>query len=149
MENTTPVQADLTPQENEYEEIAWGLKSGDSKFEAIKIPRGKPGDMDVKIEMLYCGVCHSDIHFGRNELGFPVHWPFVGGHELLGKVVEVGSKVTKVKVGDHAAVGCMVDACLDCNFCKCDEEQYCCKGGMTGTYNGERMHGRVPGNQKL
>jgi len=72
-------------------------------------------------------------------------YPFVGGHECLGKVVEVGSKVTKVKVGEHAAVGCMVDTCLDCPCCHKDEEQYCMKG-FTATYNGERNHGRVPGN---
>jgi uncharacterized zinc-type alcohol dehydrogenase-like protein len=84
---------------------------------------------------------------GKNELGGCVY-PFVGGHELLGKVTEVGPDVTKVKVGDYCAVGCMVDSCLNCESCKEGEEQYC-DLGLTGTYNGVRKHGRVGGNQTL
>ncbi len=64
--------------------------------------------------MLYCGICHSDCHVGHNHFHSTVY-PFVGGHELLGKVVEVGSKVTKFAVGDHVGVGCVVDACLECS----------------------------------
>ncbi len=63
--------------------------------------------------MLYCGVCHTDCHFGKNHLHMTTY-PFVGGHELLGRVVEVGSKVTKFAVGDNVGVGCFVDACLEC-----------------------------------
>jgi len=144
-----PKQHIAPPQENEYAEVAWALESKDAKFKAITIPRGKAGDFDVKFEMLYCGVCHSDIHAGREELAPGAgKFPFVGGHELLGRVVEVGGKVTKVKVGDHCAVGCMVDSCLNCQWCHADEEQYCMKGS-TGTYAGKRKHGRVPGNQSL
>lgn len=95
--------------------------------------------------MLYCGICHTDIHFGENDMGGTTY-PLVPGHELLGKVVEVGSKVTKVKVGDHVGVGCFIDSCLDCPRCKEGDEQYCDKG-MTGTYAGEKIHGRVGGNQ--
>jgi len=96
--------------------------------------------------MLYCGVCHSDTHAGKNDWGGCVY-PFVGGHELLGKCVEIGEGVTKVKVGDIVAVGCMVDSCLDCEHCKVGDEQYCAKG-MTGTWNGVKTHGRVLGNQE-
>jgi len=96
--------------------------------------------------MLYCGVCHSDCHVGLNDL-HSTKYPFVGGHELLGKVVEVGAKVTKHKVGDHVGVGCIVDACLDCPTCKDGDENYCMKG-LTGTYNGTRKYGRVAGNQE-
>jgi alcohol dehydrogenase (NADP+) len=76
------------------------------------------------------------------------HYPFVGGHELVGKVVECGQKVTKVKVGDFCGVGCMVDSCLDCTNCKASEESYCEKG-LTATYNGAKQHGRVEGNQSV
>lgn len=108
------------------------------------IPRGKCGDNDVKFEMLYEGICHSDVHIGQNIFG-SVRYPCVTGHELFGKVTEVGSKVTKVKIGDYCGVGCMVDACLTCNQCENGDEQYC-MNGMTGTYQGQRKHGRVPGN---
>ena len=74
------------------------------------------------------------------------HYPFVGGHELLGKVVECGQKVTKVRVGDFCGVGCLVDSCLDCTNCKASEESYCEKG-FTATYNGVKQYGRVEGNQ--
>ena len=97
--------------------------------------------------MLYCGVCHSDIHIGKGELG-EVQYPFVGGHELLGKVVEIGEGVTKFKVGDHCAVGCMVESCLKCGCCKAGDNQYCDKG-MTGTYNGVKKHNYALGNQEV
>lgn len=95
--------------------------------------------------MLFCGVCHSDCHTGRNDWN-NANYPFVPGHELLGKVTEVGSSVTKFKVGDTVGVGCFIDACLDCKSCKAGMEQYCLKG-MTGTYNSKKQHGRVGGNQ--
>lgn len=131
--------------ESEYPEVAWGLEKQGNKHTAFNIPRPKVTDFDVKFEMLYCGICHSDCHIGSNEFG-STSFPFVGGHELLGKVVEVGGKVTKFKVGDYAAVGCFVDSCRDCPQCKEGEEQYCDKG-MTATYNGSKDHGRVGGNQ--
>ena len=71
--------------------------------------------------MLYCGICHSDCHAGKGELG-GCTYPFVGGHELLGRVVEVGSKVTKFQVGDFCGVGCMVESCLNCDYCLEGEE---------------------------
>jgi len=89
---------------------------------------------DVQIEILYCGVCHSDLHQIRNEWGGSIY-PMVPGHEIVGKVVSVGSNVTKFKVGDIAGVGVLIDSCRVCDHCKQDLENYCVEG-MTGTYNG-------------
>ncbi|MGZ3772552.1 MAG: NAD(P)-dependent alcohol dehydrogenase [Pseudobdellovibrionaceae bacterium] len=94
---------------------------------------------DVHIEILYCGVCHSDIHQARDEWGRGI-FPMVPGHEIVGKVTAVGSKVTKFKIGDLAGVGCMVDSCLECSSCKEGLEQFC-QNGMTGTYNGKEKDG--------
>jgi len=134
------------PLDSEYPEMMWGIKESGGKHEPLWIPRPKVTDHAVKFEMLYCGICHSDVHTGQNDWG-PCNFPFVAGHELLGRVTEVGSKVTKFKVGDTVGVGCFIDACLDCVNCKAGDEQYCLKG-MTGTYNGKKMHGRVGGNQE-
>jgi uncharacterized zinc-type alcohol dehydrogenase-like protein len=89
---------------------------------------------DVFIEILYCGICHSDIHQARNEWG-AAKYPMVPGHEIVGKVLQVGAKVSKFKVGDVVGVGCMVDSCKACSACKDGLEQYC-ENGFTGTYNG-------------
>jgi len=134
------------PLESEFAEIAWGIPKSGEKHAPIWIARPKVTDSAVRFEMLYCGICHSDVHTGVNDWG-PCNFPFVGGHELLGRVVEVGSKVTKFKVGDAVGVGCFIDACLDCVNCEKGDEQYCLKG-MTGTYNGEKKHGRCGGNQE-
>lgn len=141
-----PKQHIAPPQKNEYAELAWALESKDAKFKTIKIPRGKTGVSDVKLEILYCGVCHSDLHIGRDDIvPGSSQYPFVGGHEILGRVVEVGGNVNKVKVGDYCAVGYMADTCLNCKYCDMDEEQYCMKG-FTQTNSGQRTHGKVPGN---
>ena len=107
--------------ESEYKEVAWAIPKLGGKTTPIWISRPKVTEFQVKFEMLFCGICHSDTHVGKNELGGCVY-PFVGGHELLGRVTEVGSSVTKVKVGDYCAVGCMVDSCLNCPSCKEGEE---------------------------
>ncbi len=88
---------------------------------------------DVLVDILYCGVCHSDLHQARSEWG-PSIYPMVPGHEIIGKVISEGSAVTKFKVGDTAAVGVMVDSCRHCKNCEQHMEQYC-EEGMTGTYN--------------
>lgn len=92
------------------------------------------GPKDVRIEILYCGICHSDIHSVKNEWG-GAKYPLVPGHEIVGKVTEVGSEVSKFKVGDLAGIGCMVDSCRECNNCHDGEEQYC-DTGATFTYGG-------------
>lgn len=113
---------------------AFGTAAADKDLEAMNIPRRKPLPTDVEIEILFCGVCHSDLHTARNDWGGTVY-PAVPGHEIVGKITAVGAEVSKFKVGDMAAVGCLVDGgCPDCN-----EEQYCEKGS-TGTYNGVDKH---------
>ena len=94
--------------------------------------------------MLYAGICHTDVHAVKNDFGGAV-FPFVPGHELLGEVTEIGNEVTRFKVGDKVGVGCLVDSCLECEQCKDDHENYC-DNQMTGTYNGQKRHGRVLGN---
>lgn len=94
---------------------------------------------DIHIEIHYCGVCHSDIHQVRDEWGHGM-FPMVPGHEIVGKIVAVGSKVKKFKVGDLAGVGCMVDACLDCHSCNEGLEQFC-ENGFVGTYNSKNKDG--------
>ena len=93
---------------------------------------------DIEIEILYCGVCHSDLHTARNDWGGTLY-PTVPGHEIVGRITQVGSEVTKMKVGDLAGVGCLVDSCQTCDNCKQDLEQYC-SNGWVGTYNGEDKH---------
>ena len=80
--------------------------------------------MDVEIDILFCGVCHSDLHTGRNEWHNTIY-PCVPGHEIVGQVTKVGGDVTKFKPGDHVAVGCMVDSCRSCANCQAGQEQYC------------------------
>jgi len=103
--------------------------------------RREPNATDVQIEILYCGVCHSDIHTARNEWKGTVY-PVVPGHEIVGRVTKVGSDVKSFKVGDLAAVGCLVDSCLSCQSCKDGLEQYCDKG-FIGTYNGKAKDGSI------
>lgn len=87
---------------------------------------------DVAIEILYCGVCHSDLHTARNDWGM-TQYPIVPGHEIIGRVIEVGSDVQKYKVGDNVAIGCLVDSCMNCDQCEHGEEQYC-RNQFTATY---------------
>lgn len=89
---------------------------------------------DVKIEILYCGVCHSDLHMARNEWAVS-RYPMVPGHEIVGRVIEAGGEVDRFNVGDVVGVGVMVDSCRECAFCQQQEEQYC-EAGFTATYNG-------------
>ena len=96
--------------------------------------RRAPGPDDVRIEILFCGVCHSDLHTARNEW-HNAKYPCVPGHEIVGRVTAVGDKVTRFKVGDTAAVGCLVDSCGRCPSCADGLEQYCDNGAI-GTYNG-------------
>ncbi|MFL5740369.1 MAG: NAD(P)-dependent alcohol dehydrogenase [Flavisolibacter sp.] len=112
---------------------AFGAESAEEDLQQLNIRRRRATPHDIEIEILYCGVCHSDLHTVRNEWHGTVY-PCVPGHEIVGKIVNVGSHVTKFKVGDVAAVGCMVDSCRDCQYCKEGLEQYC-EIGNTGTYN--------------
>jgi len=104
--------------------------------------RRSPGENDVAIDILYCGVCHSDIHQARDEWGGSV-FPMVPGHEIVGRVSAVGNKVSRFQPGELVGVGCMVDSCRVCSHCKHGLEQFCQKG-MTGTYNGLEQDGVTP-----
>ncbi len=109
-----------------------------SKTEPVtpfEFERRAPGPTDVQIEILFCGVCHSDLHQIRDEWGGSIY-PMVPGHEIVGRVTEVGSAVTKFKAGDLAGVGCMVDSCRECESCSIGLEQYCDRGQTVFTYNG-------------
>ena len=101
--------------------------------------RRDPGPNDVEIEILYCGVCHSDLHTAWNEWGGGTHYPCVPGHEIIGAVTRVGSDVTAFYPGHIAGVGCMVDSCRECAACKDGLEQYCEKG-FTATYDSPDPH---------
>ena len=103
------------------------------------IERRAPKPHDVQMEILYCGVCHTDIHFVHNDWGMTVY-PVVPGHEIVGRVTAVGDHVKKFKVGDFAGIGCLVDSCRECNDCKEGQEQYC-TGGAVFSYNGNERDG--------
>ncbi|MFV0481793.1 MAG: NAD(P)-dependent alcohol dehydrogenase [Campylobacteraceae bacterium] len=103
---------------------AYGTYAADKKLEKFEIKRRVATSNDVEIEILYCGICHSDLHQAHNDWGMTTY-PLVPGHEIVGRVSSVGDKVTKFKVGDLAAVGCMVDSCKVCEYCKDGEEQFC------------------------
>jgi uncharacterized zinc-type alcohol dehydrogenase-like protein len=101
-----------------------------------------PGPHDVHIEIEFCGICHSDIHQARNEWGNAIY-PMVPGHEIVGIVKHVGAAVKKFKVGDRAAIGCMVDSCRECASCKAGEEQYCDRHEGVWTYNSRDKQGNL------
>ncbi|MCD9006800.1 NAD(P)-dependent alcohol dehydrogenase [Luteimonas sp. XNQY3] len=106
------------------------------------IQRRAPRANDVLIDIAFCGVCHSDLHQVRDEWGGSI-FPMVPGHEIVGHVAEVGTGVTKFKVGDAVGVGCFVDSCRSCAQCQAGEEQFC-EQGMTGTYNAMERDGSAP-----
>lgn len=118
---------------------AYAAPSAKAPLAPFRFERRELRDNDVHIEIHYCGVCHSDVHQVRDEWGRGM-FPMVPGHEIVGKVIAVGSKVKKFKVGDLAGVGCLVDSCLDCPSCKEGLEQYCEKG-FVGTYNSKEKDG--------
>ncbi len=107
--------------------------AADQPLSPLRFERRDPGADDVQIDILYCGVCHSDLHMARNEWSNSV-FPVIPGHEIVGRVTKVGANVTRFREGDLAGVGCMVDSCRSCASCKEGLEQYCEKS-FTGTYN--------------
>ncbi|OAI23207.1 hydroxyacid dehydrogenase [Methylosinus sp. R-45379] len=113
---------------------AYAVQSATAPFAPFSIERRAPGPKDVAIDILFCGVCHSDLHTARSE--WPgTRYPCVPGHEIVGRVTAVGAEATRFKVGDIAAVGCMVDSCRHCVSCDDGLEQYC-EHGFVATYNG-------------
>jgi uncharacterized zinc-type alcohol dehydrogenase-like protein len=117
---------------------SFAAQSATSPLAPHTIKRREPTPTDVAIDILFCGVCHSDLHIARNEWKM-TEYPCVPGHEILGRVTKVGKDVKKFKVGDLAAVGCLVDSCRSCASCKQGLEQFC-TGGPVFTYNGPDKH---------
>lgn len=116
-----------------YPVKSYAAQSPSSRLGLFNFERRSARADDVVIEILYCGVCHSDLHNARNDWG-GAHYPMVPGHEIVGRVLEVGTDVTRFKVGDRVGVGCMVDSCRHCAACGKGWEQYC-ENGATYTYN--------------
>ncbi|PPK98951.1 NAD(P)-dependent alcohol dehydrogenase [Parapedobacter indicus] len=117
---------------------AFGTEAAEAPLDSLNIQRRDVTPHDVEIDILFCGICHSDLHTARNEWHGSVY-PVVPGHEIVGKVTRVGNHVSKFKVGELAAVGCMVDSCRECESCKDGLEQYC-EAGNTLTYNSPDKH---------
>jgi len=125
--------------------FGYAAQSKTSPLAPFHFDRRDPGPQDVVVSIDYCGICHSVIHQVGGEWGAEL-FPVVAGHEIIGKVIAVGSEVTRFKVGDPAAVGVIVESCLHCDNCKADLEVYCSDGGARDTYNailrsGERTYG--------
>jgi alcohol dehydrogenase (NADP+) len=123
-----------------YNAKAYSAASETSPLASTTIPRRDPSERDIQIEVLFCGICHSDLHAVRNEWSsvMPTVYPIVPGHEIVGRVTKVGSAVTKYKVGDLAAVGCLVDSDRTCPHCKAGLEQFC--PNLVLTYNSPDKH---------
>ena len=124
-----------------YSVKAYSTDGAKSPLAPATISRREPTETDVQIEILYCGVCHSDLHFARNEWGF-TQYPAVPGHEIVGRVTAVGRSVTKVKVGEVVGVGCLVDSCRTCPDCRAGLEQFC--NDMVMTYGSMDKHLNTP-----
>lgn len=132
---TSFAQTNTTPTNKPTTVRAYGVKSAAAPVEPLQIERREVGPHDVLLDVLYCGICHSDIHTVRGDWGAP-KFPCVPGHEIVGRVQAVGGKVTKFKVGDIGGVGCMVDSCRTCENCLADREQNCLNG-TTFTYGAD------------
>ena len=117
----------------------YATHSATAPLEPWTIERRNPKPHDVQLEILYCGVCHSDLHFARNDWGMSIY-PLVPGHEIVGRVTAVGDHAKKFKVGDLAGIGCLVDSCRECDNCKDGLEQYC-NVSPVFSYNGNERDG--------
>ena len=120
---------------------AVGAFAPDAPLDALKIERRPVGPKDVRIDIRFCGICHSDIHFARGEWG-EVPYPAVPGHEIAGVVTDVGTEVTRFSAGDRVGVGCMVNSCRECENCQAGQEQYCIPGN-TQTYGSRDRDGTI------
>lgn len=121
---------------------AFGTEAAEAQLKRINIERREVTSNDVEIEILYCGICHSDLHSVHNDWGGTTY-PIVPGHEIVGRVSKVGAGVTKFKVGDLAGVGCIVDSCRECDHCHEGEEQFCEKGWTVVFNSPDRKFGGI------
>jgi uncharacterized zinc-type alcohol dehydrogenase-like protein len=137
----TTLEEVAAPATKSYEAKAYAAPGAKSPLAPATIRRRTPGPQDVQIEVLFCGICHSDLHQVRNEWQktMPTVYPCVPGHEIVGRVVKAGGAVRKFKEGDLAAVGCLVDSCRTCSACRDGQEQFC-EGPATFTYNSPDKH---------
>ena len=117
---------------------AYGSAALNRPLAEMSIPRRDLQAHDIEMEVLYCGICHSDLHQLHNDFGHTL-WPLVPGHEIVGRVTAVGAEVTKFKVGDLSAIGCIVDSCGHCESCQHDVEQFCDEG-VTFSFNSPDKH---------
>ena len=125
----------MAGQSNEYPAKGYAATTPDSGMAPWEFTRRGLRPDDVLIDITHCGICHSDLHTARNDWGRTTY-PVVPGHEIVGTVAAVGDAVTRHRIGDRVAIGCLVDACMECEHCQAGLEQYC-KKGSTGTYNGK------------
>ena len=123
----------------------YATNNNEAKFGPFDFVRREVGANDVRLDILYCGICHSDIHQAKNEWAdtMPAMYPMVPGHEIVGRVSRVGSEVSKFKEGELAGIGCFVDSCRQCEPCTHGQEQFCIKG-CAMTYNGTEMDRTTP-----
>ena len=121
-----------------YQAKAYSVQNQTSPLAPFAFQRRDPGEQDVQIQILYCGICHTDVHIARNEWQGTTY-PCVPGHEIVGRVVKTGAQVRKFKEGDIVGVGCMVDSCRTCENCQAGLEQFCLNGA-TFTYNSPDKH---------
>src|SRR5215210_4349803 len=137
MSTTTQISSESRGQ---YKAEAYSAASASSPLVPTTIPRRDPNEHDVQIEIMFCGICHSDLHSARNEWSdySATEYPIVPGHEIIGRVTKVGSAVSKFKPGDLAAVGCMVDSDRNCDDCQAGLEQFC--PNVIYTYNSPDKH---------
>jgi uncharacterized zinc-type alcohol dehydrogenase-like protein len=119
----------------------YAARAAAGNLSPFNFERRTPGPHDVLADILYCGVCHSDLHFIRNDWGMSIY-PLVPGHEIVGRVTKIGDHVKKFKAGDLVGIGCLVDSCRECENCKNDLEQYC-QGGMVLTYSSYEKDGKT------
>ncbi len=131
--------ASLSPAAARIDTVGYAASDAKAPLAPFQFQRRPTGPRNVRIDILYCGVCHSDIHQARDEWGGAI-FPMVPGHEIVGRVVEVGDQVTKLHQGDLAAVGCMVDSCQQCASCTAGLEQFC-ENGTVWTYNARDKQG--------
>jgi alcohol dehydrogenase (NADP+) len=120
----------------------YATQSATSPLGPFEFERRDPGERDVHVQIDFCGICHSDIHFSRNEWGFTTY-PCVPGHEIIGRVVKTGKNATKYSVGQRVGVGCFVNSCRTCASCRAGHENYCTTG-FTMTYGSKELDGKTP-----